>query len=242
MSTSTTKESQTQQHATDKSQDLVSRPMNVELVSQGDEPQLNKSATAKVFGITELLEMILIETDQHSLHTALPRVSKDFALPILGSTKLQRSLHKVPDWKHTKMCPAPLPPSVTAFTAHKNGLYDHNTSPVIEPGARHRINVRFNEGFITWACDPYSTTNAAFRGMLICQPPVVAVEVSCFSAVNYLPKLVEILFKVNVKDYRGKFAGVMNHTIYAHKVVLAAGSRRFREHFETHAQVRPRNK
>jgi hypothetical protein len=50
---------------------------------------------------------------------------------------------------------------------------------------------------------------------------------------------VKIVFKVNVKDYRGKFSHVGDHVIYAHKVVLAAGSRAFRDYFETHTQVRP---
>lgn len=48
----------------------------------------------------------------------------------------------------------------------------------------------------------------------------------------------KMVFKVNVKDYGGKLSHVRDHVIYAHKIVLAAGSRTFRDYFETHIQVR----
>lgn len=49
--------------------------------------------------------------------------------------------------------------------------------------------MRFAIDATSWACNPIRSTNAAFRNMLICQPPVVAVEIFCWSSINYQPKL-----------------------------------------------------
>lgn len=46
------------------------------------------------------------------------------------------------------------------------------------------------------------------------------------------------MFKVDVRDYRGNFGYVEEQVVYAHRIVLAAGSRAFRDYFETHTQVR----
>ncbi|GAB7328788.1 hypothetical protein MBLNU13_g00680t1 [Cladosporium sp. NU13] len=48
---------------------------------------------------------------------------------------------------------------------------------------------------------------------------------------------VKTMFKVDVRDYRGNFGYVEEQVVYARRVVLAAGSRAFRDYFETHTQV-----
>jgi hypothetical protein len=172
------------------SHDLSQNSLDVDPVDRDDQqPSNDSSAAAKVLGTTELLELIFLEPDQRSLRTTLPRVCKAFQQTILGSTKLQRSLHNKPNWKQTKFSPAPIPPSAMAFTTHRNGLFDHDTAPAIHPSSRHRFNMRFNPEAVAWAANPYSTTNAAFRNMLVCQPPVVAVEIFCFASVCGWPKL-----------------------------------------------------
>jgi hypothetical protein len=152
------------------------------------------SAASKVFNITELAEMILLKTDIKTLHTAAPQISKDLQQTILGSIKLQRDLHKSPDWSQTKMSPAPLPTNFLTYQAQgsrADGTFDYDNAPAIEPDSEHHSCVRFGRDAVAWACNPDRNANAAFRDMLVCQPPAVAVEILCWSTrtADYKPKL-----------------------------------------------------
>lgn len=195
MSTSTNNESQTQHIAAEQhlapSQALVQRPTIVDLpVHQDGHLHKNSNAAATVFGITELSERILFYADIHALRSTLPQVSKDIYQTIIGSVKLQRDLHNAPDWSQTKMLPAPIPERMITYKDHKDGKFDHdNAPPVIEAGSEHILNVRFDRDAIAWACSSDRSVNGRFRNMLICQPPVAAVEIFCWSTVDYKPKL-----------------------------------------------------
>jgi hypothetical protein len=152
------------------------------------------SAASKVFNITELAEMILLKTDIKTLHTTAPQIFKDLQLTILGSIKLQRDLHKSPDWSQTKMSPAPLPTNFLTYKAQgsrADGTFDYDNAPAIEPDYKHHSCVRFGRDAVAWACNPDRNANAAFRDMLVCQPPAVAVEILCWSTLtaDYKPKL-----------------------------------------------------
>ena len=145
--------------------------------------QDGSKAATKVFGIPELLEQILLEVDdQHALRTTLTQVSKTFQQTILGSIKLQRTLHAAPDWTRPKLCPAPIPSRILAFPAHKDKTFDHATAPTIKAHNRlHNFNLSFDRDALAWASDPASTTNGPFRNMLISQPPPVFFEIYCWS-------------------------------------------------------------
>jgi hypothetical protein len=192
-------ESQTQITAAEQdnapSQALVLSTLEAALpVIEDQKPPKTPSAASKVFNITELAEMILLKTDIKTLHTTAPQVSKDLQQTILGSLKLQRDLHKSPDWSQTKMSPAPLPTNFLTYQAQgsrADGTFDYDNAPAIEPDYRHDSCVRFGRDAVAWACNPDRNANAAFRDMLICQPPAVAVEILCWSTqtADYKPKL-----------------------------------------------------
>jgi hypothetical protein len=192
-------ESQTQIDTTEQhdapSQAFVLSTLEAALpVNEEQKPHKTPSAASKVFNITELAEMILLKADMTALHTTVPQVSKDLQQTILGSIKLQRDLHKSPDWSQTKMTPAPLPTKFVtdqAWGSHAGGTFDYNNAPTIEPNYKHHSCVRFDKDAIAWACNPDRKANAAFRSMLVCQPPAVAVEILCWSTQtdDYKPKL-----------------------------------------------------
>jgi hypothetical protein len=183
-------ESQTQIDTTEQhnapSQAFVLSTLEAALPANEDpKPLKTPSAASKVFNITELAEMILLKTDLTTLHTTAPQVSKDLQQTILGSVKLQRHLHKSPDWSQTKMSPAPLPQKFVTYTlwgSCKDGSFDSENAPTIEPNSQHILNLRFDTSAIAWACKPDRKANGVLRDMLICQPPVVAVEIYCWSA------------------------------------------------------------
>lgn len=170
----------------------VQRSLNIDPTRHANQQHSSKpSAMAKAFETTELLEMILVQAHPRLLHIVLQQVSKNFQQTILASINLQRNLHYLPDWKRTKMYPAPLPPSIVTFRAHKDGrVFDYDTAPTIEPNTSHMINVHFNKDAVSSACSPYVTANSSLRTMLICQPPVVVVKIFCQSIIDSAPRFV----------------------------------------------------
>lgn len=162
---------------------------------QANHHQDGYNAAAKVFGITELLEQILLQADDHALRTTLPKVSRGFQQTILGSIKLQRRLHSAPDWTQPRLLPAPIPASMLSLKARKDSTSDEaQTTPIdhCSEVPQQVFDARFDRDALAWVCNLSSSTNGAFRNMLICQPPVTAVEIYCWSnTVDYRAKLVE---------------------------------------------------
>lgn len=160
----------------------------------GQHHQDSPNAAARVFGIPELLEQILLEAnDPHALRTTLPLVSKTFQQTILGSIKLQRTRHGAPDWTHPTLLPAPIPTRMLAFPAHKDYTFGYANAPTINAHNRlHILNLRFDRDALAWASDRASTTNGPFRAMFVSQPPPVFLEIFCWSnTADYKARVVE---------------------------------------------------
>jgi len=154
---------------------------------------MDANLASQVFNVVELAEMILLQADNHQLLFTLPQVSKHFRDIIAGSVRLQRYLHNPnhPRWADTTMCPAPISTTFLRWTAHicEDGSFPYDNPPQIPTnGSKYEHSVHFEAKGLDWACDSTSTTNHPFRGMLICQPPPVAIDTICFSIVDWRPR------------------------------------------------------
>jgi hypothetical protein len=148
------------------------------------------TTASQVFNTTELAEMILLHADPRELRTTLPRVSKQLRDVITGSVQLQRRLHnpKHPLWSHPTISPAPISTDMLSWTSscHEDGRFPYENPPQVS--GVYQSDAHFEPKGLDWACDTTSTTNTSFREMLICQPPVVAIETFCCSQADYRPK------------------------------------------------------
>jgi hypothetical protein len=147
------------------------------------------TTASQVFNTTELAEMILLHADSRELRTTLPRVSKQIRDVITGSVQLQRRLHnpKHPLWDHPTICPAPISTTMLSWTAdfHGDGRFPYEDPPQVSSTYQREVN--FEAKGLDWACDTTSTTNQAFREMLVCQPPAVRIETLCWSQAKNRP-------------------------------------------------------
>jgi hypothetical protein len=148
------------------------------------------TTASQVFNTTELAEMILLHADPRELRTTLPRVSKQLRDVITGSVQLQRRLHnpKHPLWSHPTISPAPISTDMLSWTSscHEDGRFPYENPPQVS--GVYQSDAHFEPKGLDWACDTTSTTNTSFREMLICQPPVVAIETFCCSQADCRPK------------------------------------------------------
>jgi hypothetical protein len=154
---------------------------------------MGSNSGSQVFNITELAEMILLHADPHQLQASLPRVSKQIRDVITGSVKLQRYLHSPyhPLWNHPTVCPVSLSTAMLSWSTslHEDSNFPHDDPPQVpSDGSAYQRNVHFEAKGLDWACDTTSTTSHSFRSMLICQPPTIAIDTTCFSQVNYRPR------------------------------------------------------
>jgi hypothetical protein len=149
------------------------------------------TTASQVFNITELAESILIHADDLQLQTTLPRVSKQIRNVIAGSVKLQRRIHnpKHPLWDHPTISPAPISTAILSWTTsyHEDGRFPHEDPPQVPSNCTYQRHVHFEAKGLDWACDKTSTDSQPFRSMLVCQPPIIAVDTMCFSQTNYRP-------------------------------------------------------
>jgi len=152
------------------------------------------TTASQVFNTTELAEMILLHAESRELRTTLPRVSKQIRDVITGSVQLQRRLHnpKHPLWDHPTICPAPISTTMLSWEAsfHKDGRFPYENPPQVT--GEYERSVHFEAKGLDWACDTTSTTNQAFREMLVCQPPAVRIITFCWSQAKPGPEIAHI--------------------------------------------------
>lgn len=143
------------------------------------------SAATRVSNIPELLQTIFSHVDTTTLRTRAQRVSKTFRNTIRGSIVIQRRLHNIPAWNlcHKGIYHAPIPAWMSTTSRFDSNL----TGPVhpgslLRPNAEHKLQLRFkSRRVLRWLHEPFHFGNKSFRRMQICIPPVVRVEMLCWS-------------------------------------------------------------
>lgn len=150
------------------------------------------NTASQVFNITELAEAILLHADDHQLQTTLPESRSKSAM----SSPDQRSYSAAfttPNTHSGTTRPSLQPPSRPPCSAGqplatKMAGFPHEDPPQVPSNCSwYQRHVHFEAKGLDWACDTTSTDSQSFRSMLVCQPPIIAIETLCFSQVDYRP-------------------------------------------------------
>ena len=90
----------------------------------------------------------------------------------------QSYTHSGRNWRDIKVARRCLNSAIerTHDIASITNLVHRSVAPTIEPNIRYTVDLLFNKDAVAWAHKPYTRAKSPFRIMLICQPPVVAVE------------------------------------------------------------------